>query len=91
MQYTKEDKINDIRSNIIVQLLKLYRKFQEQGRDVELQYERYRLYFKDEKLWMTGCADEISVEKYDFQSVNLGREITSYSHLPYHWLKSLEG
>ncbi|MDQ0255596.1 hypothetical protein J2S74_002978 [Evansella vedderi] len=82
--------INDTRSNIIMTLLKLYKLYEAMDRDIELENEKYRLYFRTGKgLSIEGAAGSIHVSGYNYVSVTLGEQITSYNHLPYRWLKEL--
>lgn len=84
------DEINDIRTNIIETVLRLYRKLNEAGCETHLTYERYELHFVPKRgLWIDGCADKVFTKDDRYASISLGQEIRSYEQVPYEWLRSL--
>ncbi len=86
------EEVNDIRSNIIESLLRLFYKYEKGGKEVHLQFENNKLHYVPGKgLWIDGSIDEIKVKEYAYSSVKLGGKIQSYHHLPYRWIKSLLG
>mgnify|MGYP001268704044 CR=1 FL=1 len=82
--------VNDIRSNIIELLMRLYKEFEERGEEVHMPHENKVLHYVPGKgLWIEGCADRVSIKDYRYASVSLGDQIRSYNHLPYYWLRGL--
>jgi hypothetical protein len=90
MSTRTEEERNDIRTNIIELLIRLYKKFEDRGEEIQLNYEKYALHYApNEGLWMDGCLDEVSVTSFRYSSVLLGDKIKSYGHVPYSWIKGL--
>lgn len=84
------DNINDIRSNIIELLMRLYKQFEDQGDEVHMPYESKVLHFvPGQGLWIEGCADRVFIKDYRYSTVSLGDKIRSCNHLPYIWLCGL--
>ena len=85
----KED-VNDIRTNIIELLVRLYKNFDDLKEEVHLSYEKYFLHYIPQKgLWLDNCIDQVSVTNYAYANVQLGEKIRSYGQIPYHWLNTL--
>ncbi|MBP1931963.1 hypothetical protein [Ammoniphilus resinae] len=90
LQYTRKEEINDIRSNIIDVLVRLFKNLDDVGAEVHIPYERYYLHYVPRKgMWVDGCLDRVFVKDYRYASVSLGDKITAYGHVPFTWLKSL--
>ena len=84
------ESVNDIRSNIIELLMRLYKVFEGRGEEVHMSHENKILHYVPGKgLWIEGCVDRVSIKDYRYASVSLGDQIRSYNHLPYHWLRGL--
>lgn len=92
LQYTQQDEINDIRSNIIDIMIRLFKKLDDAGEEVHIPFEKYCLHYVPKKgMWVDGCVDRVFVKDYRYASVSLGDKIKAYGHVPYTWLKSLLG
>lgn len=86
------EEVNDIRSNIIEVLIRLFHQYEESGTEIHLRFENNNLHYVPGKgLWIDGCHDVIYVKEYSYSSVKLGEKIQSYHHLPYSWIRSLVG
>lgn len=83
------DTVNDVRSNVIQLLSKVYQRLCINGSDQNMSFENYKLFFQSGVLTITGCADSVLVSGPRFIDVHLGEKISSYGHVPYEWLKFL--
>jgi hypothetical protein len=86
------DDINDIRTNIIELLVRLFKKYDDQKQEVHLSFEKYQLHYVPKKgLWLDGAVDKVAVRAYLYSAVSLGEKVQTYGHVPYYWLKDLLG
>ncbi|MFC5452565.1 hypothetical protein ACFPOG_30635 [Paenibacillus aestuarii] len=87
---SEADRVNDIRSNIIELLMRLFKELEKRGKEIHLSHENNELHYVPGKgIWIDGCADRVAMKDYRYSSVSLGDQIRSYNQLPYHWLKRL--
>jgi len=87
------ESVNDIRSNIIYALAKLYNRLDHKGVNQVRCFENYKLTFQPGQpglLVIDGCIDEIRVFGKRCSDVHLGSKIKSYGHIPLEWINTLE-
>ena len=87
----RDEDVNNARGNIIELLLRLYKKLENNGKEVHLYLEHFQLHYTSRGLSVEGCTDRVFVKDYRYASVSLGDKIKSYRDVPYSWLKQLAG
>lgn len=85
-----KDNVNDIRTNIIEVILRLFQKLNASDREIKLYHERYELHYVPKRgLWLKGCSGKVFTKDERYASISLGYEIQNYEHVPFEWLNSL--